>query len=291
MSNPSSKPRKVVRTVAPQLVTDGAGVRLQRTIASRVLNYLDPFLLLDHFRSDDPDDYIAGFPMHPHRGIETVTYMLAGVVRHRDTLGNSGTVGAGDVQWMTAGRGIMHEEMPEQRDGLLNGFQLWVNLPAKNKMMQPRYQDVPAAQIPEIVRDNGIAIHVITGRVDGVRGPVRDIVADPTYLDVAMPQGTRFAHPVALGHMAFAYLFEGQVLFGVDKSGEGTYAQGPMLIILGDGDTVTVHAEEHAARFLLVSGRPLHEPIVRHGPFVMNTQEEILQALQELRDGTFIRPD
>jgi redox-sensitive bicupin YhaK (pirin superfamily) len=284
--NPS-QPRNVRRIVRPQLVTDGAGVRLRRTIASQALDYLDPFLLLDHFKSDNPDDYIAGFPMHPHRGIETVTYMLSGVVRHRDTLGNAGTIGPGDVQWMTAGRGIMHEEMPEQREGLLNGFQLWVNLPAKDKMMPPRYQDIPAAQIRTLVRENGVTIRVITGTVDGVRGPVRDIVADPTYLDVTMPPSTTFTQPVGQEHAAFVYLFEGEAVLGSPGRQEGTTLQEPTLAVLGEGDAIQAHTAGQPARFLLVSGKPLHEPIVRYGPFVMNTEAEIRQTLRELREGTF----
>jgi redox-sensitive bicupin YhaK (pirin superfamily) len=288
MSHPiPSQPRTVRRTVRPQLVTEGAGVRLHRTIASPALDYLDPFLLLDHFKSDNPDDYIAGFPMHPHRGIETVTYMLSGVMRHRDTLGNAGTIGAGDVQWMTAGRGIMHEEMPEQGEGLLNGFQLWVNLPAKDKMMPPRYQGVSAAQIPRVVRENGVTIRVITGSVDGVRGPVRDIVADPTYLDVAMPAGTTFTQPVEREQAAFVYLFEGEATVGALDRQESTTLHELALAILDEGNTFQARTAGGPARFLLVSGKPLHEPVVRYGPFVMNTDDEIRQTLRELREGTF----
>jgi redox-sensitive bicupin YhaK (pirin superfamily) len=281
--------RTVARSVRPRAVTDGAGVRLRRSIASAALDYLDPFLLLDQFGSDDPDDYIAGFPMHPHRGIETVTYMLAGVMRHRDTLGNSGTIVAGDVQWMTAGGGIMHEEMPEQREGLLYGFQLWVNLPAKHKMMAPRYQDIVAAQIPEVRRDDGTTIRVIAGQVDGERGPVRDIVADPTYLDVQVPAGGTFVHPVDADHTCFAYVFEGAATFGPAQAGDAEPITAQTLVVLQDGDRVRMRSGDTAdARFLLVSGRPLHEPIARYGPFVMNTRQEIEQALQDLRDGTFV---
>ncbi|MBN1579667.1 MAG: pirin family protein [Anaerolineae bacterium] len=283
----TTKPRTIQRLVEPQLTSDGAGVRLRRSIASARLDYLDPFLLLDEFRSDDPDDYIAGFPMHPHRGIETVTYMIAGEVNHRDTLGNSGTIGPGDVQWMTAGRAIMHEEMPAQRDGLLHGYQLWVNLPARDKMMPPRYQDIIAARIPEITRHN-VTIRVIAGTVDGVQGPVTDIVADPTYLDVSMPANSRFAQPIPRGHTAFAYVFQGQGLFGIVGAKDGTPIVSPTLAILSDGDRIEVRTADHPARFLLVSGKPIGEPIARYGPFVMNTREEIQQTLQELRDGTFI---
>jgi redox-sensitive bicupin YhaK (pirin superfamily) len=283
-----SQPRQVERIVEPQVVFDGAGVRLRRSIASRALNYLDPFLLLDQFRSDDPDDYVAGFPMHPHRGIETVTYLLAGVVEHRDTLGNAGTIGAGDVQWMTAGRAIMHEEMPQQREGLLDGFQLWVNLPAKHKMMLPRYQDVPAARIPKVIRPGGVKIRVVTGTVDGVQGPVTDIVADPAYLDVSLEPSGVFVQPIARGHTAFAYVFEGEGAFGVADQEGGMRVAHPKLVVFGDGDHIEVHTTERPVRFLLISGLPIGEPIARHGPFVMNTWEEIQQTLKELREGTFV---
>jgi len=283
-----SKPRVIQQIIEPQYVIEGAGVRLQRTIASRALDYLDPFLLLDDFRSDNPDDYVAGFPMHPHRGIETVTYMLGGVVRHRDTLGNSGTIGAGDVQWMTAGGGIMHEEMPEQQDELLAGFQLWVNLPAKDKMMPPRYQDISAAQIPEITTDSRVKVRVITGQVGNVQGPVTDIVVQPLYLDVDMPAGTSFAHPIDPDHTAFAYLFEGTACFGTDAQGKEYEIAANKLVILENGEYVEVRTSAHGARFLLIAGRPLHEPIARYGPFVMNTRQEILQALEDLRNDTFV---
>jgi redox-sensitive bicupin YhaK (pirin superfamily) len=284
----NSEPRRVERVIEPQLVMEGAGVRLKRSIATRTLDYLDPFLLLDHFGSDDPEDYLAGFPMHPHRGIETVTYMLAGVVKHRDTLGNSGSIGAGDVQWMTAGRAIMHEEMPQYTGDRLNGIQLWVNLPAKDKMMEPRYQDIPAARIPEVDRPEGVKIRVITGAVDGVQGPVSDIVIDPVYLDVAMPPGTTFVQPIERGHTAFVYVFEGEGSFGIAEQGDGQAIGNPRLVILGNGDHVDVRTDDRPARFLLVSGRPIGEPIARYGPFVMNTREEIQQTLKELREGTFV---
>jgi redox-sensitive bicupin YhaK (pirin superfamily) len=277
--------RNVLRVVEPIAVLEGAGVKLKRTIASRALDYLDPFLLLDHFGSDNPDDYLAGFPWHPHRGIETVTYMLAGEVDHRDSIGNAGTIGAGDVQWMTAGGGIMHEEMPRLREGKMAGFQLWVNLPARLKMTQPRYQDIAAAQIPEVPREDGICVRVVAGAVDGVRGPVMDIAADPTYLDVTVPPQALFRHPIPRGHTAFAYPFEGA---GVFDPAAGSAVRSPNLVVFGDGDAVTVRAGERGVRFLLVSGRPLGEPIARYGPFVMNTREEIEQALRDLRNGTFV---
>jgi hypothetical protein len=284
MTDQATEVRGVRRVVKPQQVVDGAGVRLRRSIASRALNYVDPFLLLDEFRSDDPEEEIPGFPLHPHRGIETVTYLLAGEVNHRDTLGNAGTLGPGDVQWMTAGRAIMHEEMPDHRDGRLMGFQLWVNLPAKDKMMEPRYQDVPAATIPEVQREDGVTLRVITGSVDGVQGPVKDIIADPIYLDVAMPPGARFRQPVERGHTVFAYVFDGEGTLG-----GGEAVASPELVIFDDGDLVTAQTGDVPMRFLLVSGAPIGEPIARYGPFVMNTQEEIEQTLEELRNGTFVK--
>jgi len=282
-------PRTVARIVLPVLVTEGAGVRLRRTIASGELDYLDPFLLLDDFRSDSVDDFIAGFPMHPHRGIETVTYMLDGAVKHRDSLGNSGVIGPGDVQWMTAGGGIMHEEMPGAHGGRVGGFQLWVNLPARLKMTRPRYQEVPAASIPDIHSPTGTRIRLITGQTDGVRGPVTDIAADPIYMDVSIPPQQSFVQPIMPGHTAFAYVFEGEGTFGVDASGRGTAVDQTALLVLADGDHLTVHTGKHHTRFLLVSGKPLGEPIARYGPFVMNTREEIQQALKDLREGTFVQ--
>jgi redox-sensitive bicupin YhaK (pirin superfamily) len=285
----NAQPRKVVRVVAPQFVMEGAGVRLRRSIATRELDYVDPFLLLDHFGSDNPEDYIRGFPMHPHRGIETVTYMLSGYVDHKDSIGNVGRIGPGDVQWMTSGRGIMHEEMPQPGRAGMAGFQLWVNLPARLKMTQPRYQEVPSASIPEVKRQDGIRIRVIAGRVDGVAGAVTEIAADPTYLDVSVPPRVTFSQPVPRGHAAFAYVFEGEGTVGVGEGEQGTSSDSPKLLVLGDGDVVTVRTAAKSMRLLLVSGQPLHEPIARYGPFVMNTREEIQQALDDLRDGTFVR--
>jgi hypothetical protein len=285
----SVQPRTVQRVVVPETTRDGAGVKLQRSIASRALDYLDPFLLLDQFGSGNPNDYIAGFPMHPHRGIETVTYMLAGVVNHRDSLGNGGTIHAGDVQWMTAGGGILHEEMPGRVAGRMAGFQLWVNLPARLKMTAPRYQEVPAAEIPEVVGDSGARVRVIAGTVRGITGAVTEIAADPTYLDVALPAGGAFVQAIERGHTAFAYIFEGEGLFGADGNGAGQPVRASRLVVLSDGDQVEVRAGQEPVRFLLVSGRPLHEPVARYGPFVMNTVQEIQQALQDLRNGTFVR--
>ena len=276
-------PRKVSQIIEPQAVVEGAGVRLKRSIGTRTLDYLDPFLLLDHFQSKKAADYEAGFPLHPHRGIETVTYLLAGAVRHRDTLGNAGEIGPGDLQWMSAGRGILHEEMPQVRPEGVAGFQLWVNLPAKQKMTAPRYQNISANEIREIQREGGATVRVIAGMVDGVTGPIGGIAAEPTYLDVSLVSGGAFVHPVPRGHSAFAYIFEGEARFG------DNLVTAPKLIVWDDGDRIEVRTDRNSARFLLVSGKPLNEPIARHGPFVMNTREEIEQTLRELRDGTFIR--
>jgi len=278
--------RKISRVIEPQGVVEGAGVRLKRSIGTRALDYLDPFLLLDHFQSKNPADYQAGFPLHPHRGIETVTYLLAGAVRHRDSVGNAGEIGAGDLQWMSAGRGIMHEEMPQVRPEGVAGFQLWVNLPAKQKMSAPRYQNIHAAEIPELRRDSGATVRVIAGTVDGVTGPIAGIVAEPTYLDVSLAGGGTFAQPIPRGHSAFAYVFEGEARVG---AGDGKIVAAPKLVVWGDGDSIEVRAEKTPARFLLVSGQPLNETIARYGPFVMNTQEEIQQTLRELQQGTFAR--
>jgi quercetin 2,3-dioxygenase len=281
----TSTPRKVQRIVQPEPTSDGAGVKLRRVIASRRLDYLDPFLLLDHFGSDDPDDYIAGFPEHPHRGMETVTYMLAGVVNHKDSLGHSGSIGPGDVQWMTAGSGIMHEEMPQLRGGHLSGFQLWVNLPANLKMTHPRYQEFAASEIPVVTRPDGSKVKVLAGMFDGVRGPVTDIAADPTYLDFTLPAETSVKHAVPQAHTAFAYVFEGSGSFG------GTQVASPNLAILTDGDSVDIQSGKSGVRFLLISGKPLGEPVARYGPFVMNTEGEIRQALLDLQRGTFVKTE
>lgn len=279
----SSRIRTVREVIHPEMVSDGAGVKLRRGIASRALDYLDPFLLFDHFGSDNPDDYVAGFPTHPHRGIETVTYMLSGVVNHRDSLGHSGSIGAGDVQWMTAGSGILHEEMPQLRGGHLGGFQLWVNLPAKLKMSSPRYQDYAASSIPIVTANNGAIVKVIAGEFQKARGPVTGIAADPAYLDISLPAGVEVNHSIPLGHAAFAYVFEGAVDFGAGA------VPSPNLVVFADGDFVEARAGDSGTRFLLVSGKPIGEPVARYGPFVMNTQAEIREALRDLERGTFIR--
>jgi redox-sensitive bicupin YhaK (pirin superfamily) len=281
--------RKVARVIQPETTSDGAGVKLKRSIATATLDYLDPFLLFDHFGSENSDDYVAGFPMHPHRGIETVTYMLAGAVKHRDSSGNSGIIRAGDVQWMTAGGGIMHEEMPQLEGGRLDGFQLWVNLPARLKMTKPRYQEILADDIPVVERDDGTQVRVIAGAVGDVRGAVKDIAADPTYLDISVPARTSFSHPIPIGHAAFAYVFAGAGIFGITNAEDGKQVTAPNLVVFDDGDEVKVSALEQGVRFLLISGKPLNEPIARYGPFVMNTEEEIEQALLDLRRGTFVK--
>ena len=278
--------RQVSKIIHPQTVMEGAGVRLKRSFPTNDLDYPDPFLLFDHFGSDDPADYLAGFPMHPHRGIETVTYMLAGAVTHRDSIGNAGTIGAGDVQWMTAGGGIMHEEMPQPVEGAMEGFQLWVNLPARLKMSRPRYQEIKAGQVPIIKREDGITLRVIAGTWEGVAGPVVGIAADPVYLDVSVPAHSSFIYPVARGHTTLAYLFRGKAAFNAEsKAGE---VPAPKMVLFEDGDQVMVQTGGESARFLLLSGLPDNEPIVRYGPFVMNTQQEIRQALQDLRNNTFV---
>ena len=281
-----SLPRRIEKIIEPQAVVEGAGVRLKRSIGTQTLDYLDPFLLLDHFASTERRDYEAGFPLHPHRGIETVTYILSGVVHHKDTLGNSGSIGSGDVQWMTAGRGIMHEEMPQVLPEGIAGFQLWVNLPANLKLTAPRYQNILAAEIPEIKRENGARIRVITGKVDGTLGPVSGIAANPTYMDVSIPPHQTFTQAIPSGNTAFAYLFQGEAQFA-NGDAEKVLTRTPQLVVWGDRDFVEIATGESAARLLLVSGKPLHEPVARYGPFVMNTREEIEQTLRELRQGTF----
>ncbi|MCA9473464.1 MAG: pirin family protein [Nitrospirales bacterium] len=278
--------RKVKTMVEPKTVMEGAGVKLRRSLGGEALNYLDPFLLFDHFGSRHAEDYRAGFPMHPHRGIETVTYMLSGEVEHRDTLGNAGKIGAGDVQWMTAGGGILHEEMPLVRPEGNEGFQLWVNLPAKLKMTKPRYQDISAEKIPEVTLNSGASVRVIAGSVEGTEGAVRDIAANPTYLDVKVPASGSFVHPIPEGHSAFLYVFEGN---GTIQDGDKEEnVSSPAFIVLDEGNMLKVAAHDKPVRFLLIAAKPLHEPIARYGPFVMNTQAEIQQALHDLKNGTFI---
>jgi len=276
--------RGIARTVAGQAATDGAGVRMTRIIGTADLDHFDPFLLLDEFRSDDPDDYIAGFPDHPHRGFETVTYMLAGSMKHGDNQGNTGLLGPGSVQWMTAGRGIVHSELPQQRDGLMWGFQLWVNLPSKEKMTAPRYQDIPADRVAVITQQDGTVLRLLAGRYGGREGPVRDVVTDPLYLHAELADGGRLEIPVPRTHNAFVYCFGGRL--GVQGK-EWTTLERGRLGLLGAGSMVRIQAVDGPARCLLVAGLPIGEPIARYGPFVMNTREELQQAFVDFQAGRF----
>ena len=283
-----STSRRVTQVVTPpEPVVEGAGVHLGRSIGTRRLDHLDPFLLLDHFESTRPADYQAGFPYHPHRGIETVTVVRKGEVRHRDSLGHSGSIGAGDIQWMTSGSGILHEEMPQVRTEGIAGLQLWLNLPAREKMTRPKYRDLQGDQLPEVETPEGARLRVIAGEAAGGRftGPVEGLAVDPKFVDVTLPPGTAFREPVAPGHTVFAYLDHGEVHFGPERKAVG----GPALVIFGDGDLVEAAAGPAGGRFLLAAARPLGEPIARYGPFVMNTRAEIEETLQDLRTGRFIR--
>jgi quercetin 2,3-dioxygenase len=297
--------RPVKRIVQSTPTMEGAGVKLNRAFGFGDTGEFDPFLLLDDFRNDRPEDYLAGFPWHPHRGIETITYVLAGTVDHGDSLGNAGKLGAGDVQWMTAGSGILHQEMPKgDARGRMHGFQLWANLPASLKMTAPRYQDIPGAEIPEVIDDDGTRVRVICGDFWGKRGPVDGIAAEPRYLDIFVPAGRRKTLPVETTRHAFAYVFEGSGTFsgasqpfGVltekgTASGETLVrerAGNRSLVLFDRGDEVTVEAGDDGIRFLLVSGKPIEEPVAWYGPIVMNTKAELEQAVTELRNGTFIK--
>ena len=285
----SQSSRPVTQIVAPEPVVEGAGVHLRRSIGTRELDHLDPFLLLDHFESVSPADYKAGFPYHPHRGIETVTIVRTGEVRHRDSLEHRGTIGAGDIQWMTSGSGIMHEEMPQVRPEGIAGLQLWLNLPAREKMTRPKYRDLQADRLTESKLGEGANVRVIAGEASGgrLRGPVEGLAVAPQFLDVTLPPGTAFREAVPRGHTAFAYVDHGNLRFGPEQ----TAAHGPALVVFGDGDIVEASAGAGGGRFLLAAARPLHEPIARYGPFVMNTRPEIEQALQDLRTGHFIRDE
>ena len=297
--------RPVRRVVQSTPTLEGAGVKLRRAFGFGATEEFDPFLLLDDFRNERPDDYRAGFPWHPHRGIETITYVLAGTVEHGDSLGNRGKLGAGDVQWMTAGSGIMHQEMPQGDErGRMHGFQLWANLPSHLKMTAPRYQDVPSTEIPEVIDDDGTRVRVICGEFWGKRGPIDGVAADPRYLDIFVPPGRRKTLAVGSGRHAFAYVFEGSgtfhdasqpfgVLTEKDAGGGEILVREKIgnrsLVVFGSGDDVTVQAGEEGIRFLLVSGKPIEEPVAWYGPIVMNTNAELQQAVTELRDGTFIK--
>lgn len=295
--------RPVKQIIESKPVVEGAGVHLRRAFGFGDTTDYDPFLLFDDFRNENPNDYLAGFPWHPHRGIETITYVLSGTVEHGDSLGNRGALGAGDIQWMTAGSGILHQEMPKgDHDGRMHGFQLWANLPGSLKMTTPHYQDVPAAEIPAVTDDDGTTVRVICGSFWGRSGPVDGVAAEPRYLDVTVPPGKRRTLPVETNRHAFAYVFEGAGNFRdasapqpvateqIDESGITLEEAGNRSLVLFDaGDEVTVQAGEAGIRFLLVSGTPLEEPVAWRGPIVMNTQEELRQAFSELQSGTFIR--
>ena len=294
--------RKIRKVIRSKPTIEGAGVHLKRAFGEAPA--FDPFLLLDDFRSDNPRYYLKGFPWHPHRGIETITYMLRGSVEHGDSMDNRGVIGPGDVQWMTAGSGIVHQEMPKGDErGRMGGFQLWANLPAAHKMMDPRYRDVQSRQIPEVAAGNGVTVRVVCGKVRGTAGPVRDIITDPEYLDVTMPAGSEFTHPTQLGHTVLAYVFEGRAYFCREKNPFAYEAEGAnyfdlqrdpaatdgTLVVLGDGDQVFVSTEAEPARFLLLSGKPIGEPVAWYGPIVMNTQAELQTAFEEYQNGTFIK--
>jgi redox-sensitive bicupin YhaK (pirin superfamily) len=281
--------RPVARIVTPEPVIEGAGVHLRRSIGTRSLDHLDPFLLLDHFESARPQDYEAGFPYHPHRGIETVTVVRTGVIAHRDSLGHAGRIGAGDIQWMTSGSGILHEEMPQVRPEGIGGLQLWLNLPAREKMTRPKYRDLTGDRLVETELPGGARARVIAGAAAGGRlaGPVEGLAVAPQFLDVTLPAGARFREAVERGHTAFAYVDAGEARFGPEQRP----ARAPALVIFGDGDLVEAAAGPAGGRFLLAAARPLGEPIARHGPFVMNTRAEIEQALRDLRTGQFIKDE
>jgi redox-sensitive bicupin YhaK (pirin superfamily) len=278
------QPRNVVQTLKGMPASDGAGVKLTRVIGQPRLPDLDPFLMLDEFGTDKAEDYIAGFPDHPHRGFETVTYMLDGRMRHKDNHGNQGVLVPGAVQWMTAGRGIVHSEMPEQTEGRMRGFQLWLNLPARDKMSAPNYQEFGPDKLPVVDR-TGLNVKVIAGQVDGAVGPVRQPATDPTYLDVRIDAGVEFTLPLPRGHAAFIYVYEGSAAVGAGREAATIDAQ--ELAVLGDGDQVRIEGRAARSRAIVVAGHPLREPVARYGPFVMNTREEIMQAFADYQAGKF----
>jgi hypothetical protein len=299
-----AKSRTIRTVIKSKPSIEGAGVHLKRAFGFGGTKAFDPFLLLDDFRSDNPEYYLKGFPWHPHRGIETITYILGGTVEHGDSMGNAGVIGAGEVQWMTAGSGIIHQEMPKgDRTGAMGGFQLWANLPASHKMMDPRYRDIKAEQIPEITVSNGVKVKIICGEVGGTRGPVRDVVIEPMYLDVTVPPSSEFVHPTKPGHTVFAYVIGGKACFSRQKDPFGYEAEGMSyfdlerspfvgngtLVLFNDGEEIAVATGGETARFLLWSGKPIGEPVAWHGPIVMNTREELIKAFEEYENGTFIK--
>jgi hypothetical protein len=268
-------------------VTEGAGVQLKRAFGYYEVPQFDPFLMMDDFRNDDPQLYLRGFPWHPHRGIETITYMLEGTVEHRDSLGNSGILSAGDVQWMTAGRGIVHQEMPRgNAEGRMYGFQLWANLPASHKGMNPRYQDIPSKNIPEIVTENGTRIRILCGTINGIQGPVKDIIIDPEYLDITVPASSVYIHPTHRGYTAFLYVIGGKGFTGAENESS---LSNQTIVLFEDGDQVRITTEEEPVRILFLSGKPIREPVAWGGPIVMNTREEVQQAFRDYEEGTFLK--
>jgi redox-sensitive bicupin YhaK (pirin superfamily) len=279
--------RKIKKVFRSKQTIEGAGVHLKRAFGFSEAGQFDPFLLMDDFRSENPNHYSKGFPWHPHRGIETITYIQQGKVEHGDSLGNSGIIDSGDVQWMTAGSGIIHQEMPKgDTSGRMEGFQLWANLPAAEKMMPPRYRDVKSDEIPLITLENGVQIKIICGRVNNVQGPVRDIMIDPEYLDITVPAHTDYEHPTKTGHTVFAYVIGGRGYFGMETD---PLADNGTIILFTDGNTVHIKTGDDSIRFLLISGKPLDEPVAWHGPIVMNTQEELRLAFDEYQKGTFLK--
>ncbi len=297
-------PRKIRKVFTSKPTIEGAGVHLRRAFGFAETPLFDPFLLLDDFRGDEPQQYIKGFPWHPHRGIETITYMLNGNVEHGDSMGNKGTIGPGDTQWMTAGSGIIHQEMPRgDPGGIMGGFQLWANLPASHKMMDPRYRDVKTGQVPEVMSASGVRTRIICGQVEGRTGPVQDVVIDPEYLDITIPAHTDYTHPTRAGHTVFAYVIQGRacfceqkVPFSYDAEGAGwsdlrisPWVQNTNLALFDDGDHLVVSTEDEPVRFLLVAGKPIREPVAWYGPIVMNTREELRIAFEEYSNGTFIK--
>lgn len=281
MNNPLSS-RRVERLVQGVATSDGAGVKLTRVLTQHLQRRLDPFLMLDAFRNENPDDYIGGFPDHPHRGFETVTYMIAGRMRHHDSAGNQGLLGPGGVQWMTTGSGLIHSELPEQQEGLMEGFQLWLNLPGRNKMIKPSYRDIPTEQIPELTTPDGVLVRVIAGHSHGVNGAVQRPDTLPLYLDVHLPAGTQFSQDIPIGHNAFAYTYRGEVTIAGT-----TVADRNMAILANDGAHQVTLLATQPSRVLIIAGQPLNEPIAQYGPFVMNTGDEIQQTLRDYRDGKF----
>ncbi|MEI6748712.1 MAG: pirin family protein [Bacteroidota bacterium] len=278
--------RKIDRLIKGQPTSDGAGVKLTRILSNRTQEILDPFLMLDFFGSNNPDDFMSGFPWHPHRGMETVTYMIDGKVEHSDSIGNSGVIGKGDIQWMTAGSGIIHQEMPKYEGGKMYGFQLWVNLPSASKMIAPRYQDIPSGKVPVVELENKTRVRVLAGTFNGIRGPVENIVADPEYFDIEMPENAELIVPVAADHTVFAYIYEGSASF--DENSKDLLNAGTG-VLFGYGDQVLAKTGTSKARFILIAGKPIKESIAWQGPIVMNTEQELSVAFKELRDGTFIK--